>query len=102
MVKHTHIIRQQFADELFECVFDHFVGLAFKGLKLIPIISVIKMLTRTIFNNFIATPLLQKAKFWIQLFKPTFGHCSHCIPFEKTRKPIETLARNGLTLSCML
>ena len=32
MVKHTQIIQQQIADELFECV-DHFVGLALKGLK---------------------------------------------------------------------
>ena len=30
MVKHTHTIRQQFADELF--VFDHFVKLALKRL----------------------------------------------------------------------
>ena len=32
MVKHTQTIRQQFADKLF--VFDNFVGLALKGLKL--------------------------------------------------------------------
>ena len=31
MVKQTQTIRQQFADELF--VFDHFKGLALKGLK---------------------------------------------------------------------
>ena len=31
MVKHTQTIRRQIADEL--CVFDHFVGLALKGLK---------------------------------------------------------------------
>ena len=34
MVKHTQTIRQQIADDLFEC-FDHFVGLALKGLTLI-------------------------------------------------------------------
>ena len=34
MVKHTQTIRPQIADELFECVCDHFVGLAFKGLML--------------------------------------------------------------------
>ena len=32
MVKHTQTIRRQFADE-FLIVFDHFVGLALKGLK---------------------------------------------------------------------
>ena len=32
MVKHTQIIQQEIAHELFECV-DHFVGLALKGLK---------------------------------------------------------------------
>ena len=32
MVKHTQTIRRQIADELFVCVFDHFVGLAFEGL----------------------------------------------------------------------
>ena len=32
MVKHTQTIRRQIADELFECVFDHFAGLALKGL----------------------------------------------------------------------
>ena len=32
MDKHTQTIRRQFTDELFECV-DHFVNLAFKGLK---------------------------------------------------------------------
>ena len=31
MVKHTQTIPRQFADELFE--FDHFVGLALRGLK---------------------------------------------------------------------
>ena len=36
MVKHTHTIRRQFADELFECltilcVFDQFAKLALKG-----------------------------------------------------------------------
>ena len=30
MVKHTQIIRRQFADDLFS-VFDHFMGLALKG-----------------------------------------------------------------------
>ena len=34
MVKHSQIICQLFADELLR-VFDRFVGLAFKGLKLI-------------------------------------------------------------------
>ena len=36
MVKHTQKIHQQIADKLFECVelFDHFVGLALKGLTL--------------------------------------------------------------------
>ena len=33
MVKHTQTIRRQFADELFESVFDHFVKLALKGLS---------------------------------------------------------------------
>ena len=33
MVKHTQTIRRQFANELFEFVFDHFVGLALKGLN---------------------------------------------------------------------
>ena len=33
MVKHTQTIRRQFADELLECVFGHFVGLAHKGLN---------------------------------------------------------------------
>ena len=33
MVKHTQTIHPQFADELFE-LFDHFVGLAPKGLTL--------------------------------------------------------------------
>ena len=33
MVKHTQTIRRLFTDELFQ--FDHFVGLALKGLKLI-------------------------------------------------------------------
>ena len=31
MAKHTQTIRRQFADELFK--FDHFVGLALKGLR---------------------------------------------------------------------
>ena len=31
MVKHTQTIRRQFVDNLLEC-FDHFVGLALKGL----------------------------------------------------------------------
>ena len=31
MVKHTQTIRRQIADELYE-MFDHFVGLALKGL----------------------------------------------------------------------
>ena len=33
MVKHTQTIRWQIPDELFECVFDHFVGLALKRLS---------------------------------------------------------------------
>ena len=33
MVKHTQTIRRQIADECFG-VFDHFVGLVLKGLKL--------------------------------------------------------------------
>ena len=33
MVKHTQTVRRQIADELFVSVFDHFVGLALKGLK---------------------------------------------------------------------
>ena len=33
MVKHTHTIRRQIADELFECVWP-FCGLALKGLTL--------------------------------------------------------------------
>ena len=32
MVKHTHTIRRQFADEVFD-VLDHFVGLALKGIS---------------------------------------------------------------------
>ena len=32
MVKHTQTIRRQFADKLFESVFDHFIGLALKDL----------------------------------------------------------------------
>ena len=32
MVKHNQTIRQQFADEFFE-LFDHYIGLACKGLK---------------------------------------------------------------------
>ena len=33
MVKHTQTICRQIADELFECVFDHFAGLELNGLK---------------------------------------------------------------------
>ena len=33
MVKHTQTIRRQIADEFFVFVFDHFVGLAPKGLN---------------------------------------------------------------------
>ena len=33
MVKQTQTIRRQIADELFVCVFDHFMGLLFKGLS---------------------------------------------------------------------
>ena len=32
IIKHTQTIRRQIADELFLSVFDHFVGLALKGL----------------------------------------------------------------------
>ena len=37
MVKHTQTNRRQIADDLFEClsVFDHFSGLALKGLRLL-------------------------------------------------------------------
>ena len=42
MVKHTQKIRQQFADELFEC--DHFVGLALKGLRLYSIIPLVVLI----------------------------------------------------------
>ena len=34
MAKHTQTICRQIAGELSECVFDHFVGLALKGLKI--------------------------------------------------------------------
>ena len=34
MVKHTHTIRGLTAYELCECVFDHFLGLAFKWLSM--------------------------------------------------------------------
>ena len=33
MVKHTQTIRRQFANLQFAIVFDHFVGLALKGLR---------------------------------------------------------------------
>ena len=32
-VKHTQPVRRPIADELFKCVFDHFVGLPLEGLK---------------------------------------------------------------------
>ena len=38
MVKRTQTIRRQFAAELFDSVFDHFVGLAIKGLSLLIVI----------------------------------------------------------------
>ena len=43
MVKHTQTIRCQIAEELFGLsVFEHFVGLAFKGLTLNPVYYITK------------------------------------------------------------
>ena len=41
VAKHTQTIRRQFADE-FSSVFDHFVGLALKGLILYEFMQVIR------------------------------------------------------------
>ena len=51
MVKHTQTIRRQFVNELFEFVFDHFVGLALKGLNKDPSVKLQKNKSHVSQNN---------------------------------------------------
>ena len=45
MVKHTQTIRREIADEFFLSVFDHFVGLALKGLSQMLCVDYLKVKT---------------------------------------------------------